>query len=220
MKLPEENRQITLWHELQQYLFQSISQNNGNKNKNKWDLLKFKSFCTAKERISSVSQSSPTLCDPMDCSTPGFPVHHQLLGPTQTHVHRIGDTIQLSHPLLSPSPPAFNLFEHQGLFKWVDSSHQVAKVLELQHQSFQWIFTTDFLQDGLVGSPCSPRDSQESSPTPQFKSVNSSALSFLYSPTLTSKHDYWKNHSFVGKVMSLLINMLSSLVIAFLPSIF
>ena len=81
---------------------------------------------------------------------------------------------------------------------------------------------TDFLEDGLVGSPCSPRDSQESSPTPQFKSINSLALSFLYSPTLTSTHDYWKNialtrQMFVGKVMSLLFNMLSRLIIVFLP---
>ena len=76
-------------------------------------------------------------------------------------------------------------------------SHQVAKVLEfqLQHQSFQWTFRTDFLEDGLVGSPCSPRDSQESSPTAQLKSFNSSVLSFLYTPTLTSIHDHWKNHS-------------------------
>ena len=97
--------------------------------------------------------------------------------------------------LLSPSPSAFNLSQHQGLFKWVSSSHQVAKVLEfqLQHQSFQWIFRTDFLLNGLVGSPCSPRDSQESSPTPQFKSINSFAVSLLNGPTLTSIHDYWKN---------------------------
>ena len=118
--------------------------------------------------------------DSMDCSTPGFPVHHQLPEPTQTHVHHVSDAIQPSHPLSSPYPPRFNLSQHQGLFKWVSSLHQVAKVLELQHQSFQWIFRTDFLQDGLVGSPCSPRDSQET-PTPQFKSINSSALSFLYS---------------------------------------
>ena len=86
-------------------------------------------------------------CDPMDCSTPGFPVHHQLPELTQTHVHRVGDAIQPSHPLSSPSPPTFNLSQHQGLFKWVSSSHQVAKVLEfqLQHQSFQWIFRTDFI---------------------------------------------------------------------------
>ena len=85
-----------------------------------------------------------------------------------------------------------------GPFQRVSSSCQVAKALEfqLQHQFFQWIFRTDFLQDGLVGSSCSPRDSQESSPTPQFKSINSSVLSFLDSPPLTSIHDYWKNHSF------------------------
>ena len=100
-------------------------------------------------------------------STPGLPVHHQLPEFIQTHVHRVSDAIQPSHPLSSPSPPAFNLSQHQGLFQWVNSSHEVAKVLEfqLQHQSFQWIFRTDLLQNGLVGSPCSPRDSQESSPT-------------------------------------------------------
>ena len=114
----------------------------------------------------------------------------------QTYVHWVGDAIQPSHPLLSPSPPAFNLPQHQGLFKRVSSSNQVAKVLEfqLQHQPFQWIFRTGVLWDGLVGSPCSPRDSQESS-TPQFKSINFSALSFPHSPTLTSIHDYWKIHS-------------------------
>ena len=148
-------------------------------------------------QFSSVAQSCPTLCDSL-CSMPGLPVHHQLLEFTQTHVHRVGDAVQPSHPLSSPSPPAFNLSQHQGLFRWVSSSHQVAKVLEfqLQHQSFPWILRTDFLKNWLVGSPCCPRDSQESSPTPQFKSINSSALSFLYSPTLRSIHDYWKNHSF------------------------
>ena len=112
-------------------------------------------------------------------------------------LHWVGDAIQPSHPLSSPSPPSFNLSKHQGLFIWVSSSYQVAKVLEfqLQHQSFQWIFRTDFLYGGQVGSPCSPRDSQESSPAPQFKSINFSVLSFLYSPTLTSIRDYWKNHS-------------------------
>ena len=116
---------------------------------------------------------------------------------TQTHAHQVGVAIQPSHPLSSPSPPAPNPSQQQGLFWWVNSSHVVAKVLEfqLQHQSFQWTPRTDLLQDGLVGSPCSPRDSQESSPTPQFKSINSSVLSFLHSPTLTSTHDHWKNHS-------------------------
>ena len=133
----------------------------------------------------------------MDCSMPGLPVHHQLLELTQTHVHGVGDAIQPSHPLSSPSPPAFNLFPHQGLFQWVSSLHQVAKawVFQLQHQSFQWIFRTDFLWDWLVWSPCSPRDSQESSPTPQFKSINFLTLSFFYSSTLTSIHDHWKNNS-------------------------
>ena len=117
------------------------------------------------------------------------------------------------------------LSQHQDLFQRISSSHQVAKILEfqLQHQSLQWIFRTYFLQDGLVGSPCSPRDSQESSPTPPFKSINSSALSFLYSSTLTymitGKTIALTRHTFVGKVMSLLFNMLSRLVIAFLPGV-
>ena len=83
-------------------------------------------------QFSSVTQSCLTLCDPMDCSTPGLPVHHQLLEFTHTHVHGVGDAIQPSHPLSSPSPPAFNLSQHQGLFKRVSSLHQVAKVLEFQ----------------------------------------------------------------------------------------
>ena len=110
----------------------------------------------------------------------------------QTRVHPVSYAIQASSPL------AFNLSHHQGLFQWVSSSHQVAKVLELQlqHQSFQWIVRTDFLYDWLVWSFCIPRDCQESSPTPQFKIINSLVLSFPYGPTLTSVHDYWKNHSF------------------------
>ena len=97
-------------------------------------------------QFTSVTQSCLTLCDPMNRSTPGLPVHHQLLEFTQTHAHRVGDAILLSHPLLSPSL-ALNLSQHQGLFKWVSSSHQVAKVLEfqLQHQSFQWTPRTDLL---------------------------------------------------------------------------
>ena len=148
-------------------------------------------------QFSSVTQSCPTLGDPMNCSRPGLPVHHQLPESTQTHVHRVSDAIQPSHPLSSPSPPALNLSQHLGLFQWLNSLHEVAKVLEfqVQHQSFQWTPRTDLLQDGLVGSPCSPRDSQESSPMSQFKSNNSYFLSFLYSPTLTSIHDHWKNHS-------------------------
>ena len=148
-------------------------------------------------QFSSVTQSCPTLCNPMNHSMPRLPVHHQLLEFTQTHIHWVGDAIQPSYPLSSPSPPAPNPSQHQGLFQWVNSSHEVAKVLDfqLQVQSFQWTLRTDLLQDGRVGSPCSPRDSQESSPTPQFKSINSLVFSFLPSPTLTSIHDYWKNHS-------------------------
>ena len=143
------------------------------------------------------SLSHVWLCDTMNCNMPGLPVHHKLPEFTQTHAHCVSDTIQPSHPLSSPSPPVPNPSQHQGLFQWVNSLHEVAKVLEfqLQHQSFQWTPRTDLLQDGLVGSPCSPRDSQESSPISQFKSINSLALSFLYSLTLTSIHDHWKNHS-------------------------
>ena len=145
-----------------------------------------KGMWPASMQFSSVAQSCLTLCDPMDWSTPGLPVHHQLPEFAQTHVHWVSDAIQPSHPLSSPSPPAFNLSQHQGLSKWVSSLHHVAKGLELQlqHQFFQWIFRVDFLSDELVRSPCSPRDSQGSSPTPQFKSINSSVFSFLYSPTL------------------------------------
>ena len=107
-------------------------------------VVKLKRLHIEMHQFSSVAQSCLILCDPMDCSTPGFPARHQLPEPTQTHVHRVGDAIQPSHPLLSP---ALNLFQHQGLFQWVSCSYQVVKVLELQlqHQSFQWIFSTDFL---------------------------------------------------------------------------
>ena len=135
--------------------------------------------------VSLVTQSSPTLCNPMNHSTPGLPVHHQLLEFPQSHVHRVSDAIQPSHPLSSPSP-APNPSQHQSFFQWV---------------LFTWggqstgVSASASVLPTLVGSPCSPRDSQESSPTPQFKSINSSALSFLHSPTLTSIHDHRKNHS-------------------------
>ena len=96
-------------------------------------------------QFSSVTQSCPTLHDPMDCSMPGFPVHHHLPELPQTHGHRVSDAIQPSRPLSSPSPPALNLSQHHGLFQWIGSSHQVAKVLEVQHQSFQWILKVDFI---------------------------------------------------------------------------
>ena len=125
--------------------------------------------------------------------------------PCQSPTHRVHSdscpSSQWCHPVISysvvPSPPAPNPSQHQCLFQWGNSSHEVAKVLEfqLQHQSFQRTPRTDLLHNGLVGSPCSPRDSQESSLTPQFISMNSSVLSLLHSPTLTSIHDHWKNHS-------------------------
>ena len=98
-------------------------------------------------QFSSVAHSCPTLRDPMNCSTPSLPVHHQLLKSTQTHVHWVSDAIQPSHSLLSPSPPALNLSQHQGIFQWVSSSCQVDNGLEhqLQHQSFPWIFRVDFM---------------------------------------------------------------------------
>ena len=100
---------------------------------------------------SPVQFSHSNSLHPIDCSMPSLPVHHQLPESTQTHVHWVGDAIQQFHLLSSPSPPTFCLSQNQGLFKWVSSSHQVAKVLEFQlkHQSFQWIFRTDFLMRWL-----------------------------------------------------------------------
>ena len=109
-------------------------------------------------QFSSVTQLCLTLHDPVNCSTPDFLVHHQLPELAQTHVHWVGDAIQPSHLPSSPSPPAFTLSQHQGLFQGVSLSHLVAKGFQLQFQH-QWIFRTDFLYDWLIWSPCSPRDS-------------------------------------------------------------
>ena len=165
----------------------------------------------------------PEYLHPMARSAPGLPVHHQLLEFIQTHVHWIGDAIQPFHPLF-PFSSSLQSFPASGSFpmsQFFPSGGQSIE-FQLQHQSFQWIFRTHFLQDGLVGSPCSPGDSQESSPTPAFKSINSSVLSFIYSPTLTSIHDHRKTRAltrrtFVGKAVSLLFHKLSRLVITFIP---
>ena len=144
-------------------------------------------------------------------STINFLTHVQFFATPWTAAHQASPSIINSQSLFNsgalswrchltisssviPPPPAFNCSQHQGLFQWVSYSHQVAKVLEFQfqHQSFRWIFRTDFLQDGLVWYPFSPRDSQESSSKQQFKSINSLALSSLYCSNLTSIHDYWK----------------------------
>ena len=147
-------------------------------------------------QFSSVAQLCPTLCDPMNSRAPSLPVLHQLPESTQTHVCWVSDAIQPSHPLSSPFPPALNLSQHQGLFKWVSSLHQVAKVW-----SFSFNISPSNEHPGLISFRMDWLDllavqgTLKSSPTPQFKSINSSALSFLYSLTLTSIHGYWKNHS-------------------------
>ena len=139
------------------------------------------------DHFSSVTMSGLTLCDPMNHSMPGLPVLHKLPEFTQTNVDPVGDAIKPSHRLSSPSPPAPNPSHHQGHFQWVNSLHEAVKVLEFQlkHQFFQWTPRTEVFYEGL-GSPCSPRNSQESLPTPQFKSIKISGFSFLYHPTLTS----------------------------------
>ena len=153
----------------------------------------------AKYSVSSVQFSHSVVSESLrstDCSMPDLPVHYQLPEFTQTHIHWVGDAIQTSHPLSSPFP-AFNLSQHQGLFQWVSSSPQVAKLLELQlqHQSFQWTFRADFLWNGLGGSHWGRRDSQESSPTPQFKSINFWCSAF-FTVQLSHPYIHWKNHSF------------------------
>ena len=173
--------------------------------------------------FSSVAQSCPTLCDLMDCSTPGFPVHHQLPEFTQTHAHWVGDAIQPSHSLLSPSPPTFNLSQHQGLFKWVSSSYQVAKVLEfqLQHQTFMntqdWspLGWTDWISLQSKGlSRTTPHHSSKAS----ILQCSAFFIVQLSQPYMTTgKTIALTRQIFVDKVMSLLFNMLSRLVITFLP---
>ena len=121
--------------------------------------------------ISSVAQSFPALCDPIDCSTPVFPVHHQLLDLAQTHVHQVGDVIQPSHPLSSPFPPTFNLSQHQGR---LSSLHQVLE-FRLQHQSFQWIFRTDLFPLGWTS----------------WISLQSKGLSRVFSDTTVQKHQFF-----------------------------
>ena len=140
----------------------------------------------------SCSVMSP-FCNPVNCSTPDFPVLHYIPEFAQTHVHWVSDAVQPSHPLLPPSPPAFNLSQHP-VSQFSASGGQVLE-LQLQHQSLQWIFKTDCLEYWLVWSPCSPRDSRVFSNTTVQKH-QTSALNLRYSPILTSMHDYSKNHSF------------------------
>ena len=170
-----------------------------------------------------MAQSCLTLCDPMDCSMPGLPVHHQLPEFTQTHAHWVSDAIQPSHPLSSPSPPAFNLSQ-QGLFTWVSSSHQVAKVLEfhLQHQSSNEYsgvisFRMDCL-DLLVVQEKLKKLLQHHSSKASVLWRSAFYIVQLSHPYMTTrKTTALTKWIFVGKVMSLLFNMLSRLVITFLP---
>ena len=163
------------------------------------------------------------LCDPMDCSMPGFLVLHYLLEFAQKHVHQVEDAIKPSHPLLSP-PPALSLSQNQSPFQWAGSSHQVARVLELQpqHQSFQWIFRVDFLEDWLVWCPCYRRDSQKSfSCTTVWKYQFFGSAFFMvqlwHLHMTTGKTIALTICTFVSKVISLLFSTLSRFVIAFLP---
>ena len=172
-------------------------------------------------QFSPVARSCLTLCTPMDCSTPGFLVHHQLPEFTQTHVQWVGDAIQPSHPLSSPSLPTFNLFQHQHLFRWMKSGQSIGvsastSVLPVNIQDWFPLGWTGWISLQSKGL------SKGSSPAPQFKSINSSALSFLYSqlshPYMTTgKTIALTRQAFVDKVMFLLFNMLSYLVMTFLP---
>ena len=158
----------------------------------------------------------------MNCSIPGLLVLHYLLEFVQTHVHWVGDAIQPCHPLSSPSPPALNLSQHQGLFQWVGFLHQVAKLLELQHQSFQWTFRVDFFRincfdlltvQGTLKSLLQHHSSKVS--ILQHSAFFIVQLSHPY--MTTGKTLAWTRWTFVGKMMYPLSNMLSRFVIAFLP---
>ena len=181
-------------------------------------------MATGSQLVSSVAQSCLTLCHPMNCSMPSLPVHHKLLEFTQTHTHWVGDAIQPSHPLSSPSPPAPNPSHHQGLSQWVNSSHEVAKVLKFQLQHVLPMNTQDLPSSGWIG----------------WISLQPRGLSRVFSNTTVQKHQLFgtklssqsNSHipymingkaialtrwTFVGKVMSLFFNILSKLVITFLP---
>ena len=185
------------------------------------DILKFSSV-----HFTSVTQSCTTLCVPMNHSTPGHPVHYQLPEFTQTHAHRVGDAIQPSHSLSSPSPPVPNPSQHQGLFQWVNSSHEVAKVLEfqLQHQSFQWTPRNDLLRMDWLDLLA-----VQGTLKSLLQHHSSKALIFQHSAFFTVQHSHaymttgksidlirW---ALVGNVISLLFNMLSRLVITFLQGV-
>ena len=150
----------------------------------------------ASVQLSSVAQSCPTLHDPLNHSTPGLPVHHQLPEFTQTHIHPVSDAIQPSHPPSSPSPLAPNPSQHQSL-----SNETTLRMRWPKYWSFSFSIIPSKEIPGLISfrmdwlELLAVQGTLKSSPTPQFKSINSSALSLLHSPTLTSIHDHGKNHS-------------------------
>ena len=164
--------------------------------------MNFVSLVSSSVQFSSVAQSCPALCDPMNCSMPGLPVHHQLPEFTQTQLHRLGDAIQPSHPLSSPSP-ASNLSKLQSF-----SSESTLHMRWPKYWGFSFSIIPSKEIPGLISfrmhwlDLLAVQGTLKSPPTPQFKSINSLALSLLHSPTLTSTRDYWKNHQFSHSVMS------------------
>ena len=173
-------------------------------------------------QFSSVAQSCLTLCDPMNRSTLGFPVHHQLPEFTQTHAHRVGDAIQPSHPLSSPSPAAPNPSQHQGLFQGVNSSHEMSKVLEfqLQHPSNEYpglIFMMDWLDLLEVQGTLKSLLQHHSPKASVFRHSTFFTVLLSYPYMTTEKTIALTRWTFVGKTMSLIFNMLSRLVTTFLP---
>ena len=178
-----------------------------------------------RNQLSSVAQLCLTLCDPLDCSTSGLPVHHQLPEFAQTHVHQVSDAIQPSHPLLSPSPPAFNLSQHQSLFQWVSSLHQVGKLM----LSFSFNISPSNEYSGLISFRMdwlhlfAVQGTLKS--LLQHHSLKASILQCSAFFIVQLSHPYMTTgktialirQTFVGKVMSLLFNKLSRLFIAFLP---
>ena len=175
-------------------------------------------------QFSSLTQSCPTLCDPMDCSMPGFPVHHQLLELTQTHVHRVNDAIQSSHLLSSPSPPSFNLSQNRGVFQWVPYSHQVANywsfsfsISPSNEYSGQISFRMDWLDLFAVQEILKILLQHHSSKTSILHHSAFFIVQLSHPYMTTGETIALIRWTFVGKVMSLLLNMLSMLVITFLP---
>ena len=174
-------------------------------------------------QFSSVAQPCPTLCDPMNHSRPGLPVHHQLPEFTQTHVHQIGDAIQPSHPLSSPSPPAPNPSQHQGLFQWVNSSYEVARVLEFQlsvspsseHPGLI-SFRMDWLDLLAVQGTLKSLLQYHSSKASILRLSAFFAVQLSHPYLTTGKTIVLTRRTYIGKVMSLLLNMLSSLVLTFI----